>query len=95
MSVPLTNAILLWGVASIKGTAPVARARQAIKQEHFMSDRFLDFARNDKKDFADAFRDRLMAMRQAGRNRTVTKLSLQKERYGESLANVRSTPATR
>jgi hypothetical protein len=50
-----------------------------------MSDRFLDFARNDKKDFADASRDPLTEVKQAGRNKTVTKLSLQDERYRESL----------
>jgi hypothetical protein len=48
-----------------------------------MSDRFLDFARNDKKDFAQASRDLLTATRQTGRNKIVTNLGLQKEARGE------------
>jgi hypothetical protein len=47
-----------------------------------MSDRFLDFVRNDKKDFV-ASRDLLTARRQTGRNKTVTDLCLQKEACGE------------
>jgi len=54
-----------------------------------MGDRFLDFARNDKKDFGNTSRDLLTEIKQAGRNKTVTKIGLQKERYGESLSNVR------
>jgi len=53
-----------------------------------MSDRFLDFARNDKKDLTDGPRDLPTEVKQAGRNKTVTKLSLQDERYGESFSDV-------
>jgi hypothetical protein len=37
------------------------KARNAIEWKRFMSERFLDFARNDKKDFGEDLRDTLTA----------------------------------
>jgi hypothetical protein len=50
----LTSAVVPLGFARSEEMAAMAKARKAIEWKRFMSERFLDFVRNDKKDFGDA-----------------------------------------
>src|ERR1043166_1798753 len=90
ITVPLTSAVVPLAFAVNEERAARVKARKAIEQKRFMSERFLDFARNAQNVFSENPRGQLTPSGTTRCNKTVTWFCLQKWYRKEShVANIR------